>query len=108
MRNFLRHTDFLKRILTDPINLLLIALLLVLAYLILWPFFELILQTITWGDGDRRLSRDAVPGEHTWFHWLQVTASPLSSKILYEPLINTLKTGLISTVLALLAGGMLA
>ena len=108
METLLIRSDFLTKTLKDPVNLLLIALLAVLSYLILWPFFELILQTITWGDGDRRLSRAAIPGEHTWFHWLQVTASPLSSKILYEPLINTLKTGLISTVLALLAGGMLA
>ena len=108
METLLIRSDFLTKTLKDPVNLLLIALLAVLSYLILWPFFELILQTITWGDGDRRLSRAAIPGEHTWFHWLQVTASPLSAKILYEPLINTLKTGLISTVLALLAGGMLA
>ncbi|MGB1849421.1 MAG: ABC transporter permease, partial [Litorivicinaceae bacterium] len=65
-------------------------------------------HTITWGDGDRRLSRDAVPGEYTWFHWLQVTASPLSERMLYAPLVNTLITGVISTVIALIVGGGLA
>ena len=66
------------------------------------------MHTITWGDGDRRLSRDAVPGEYTWFHWLQVTASPLSERMLYAPLVNTLITGIISTVIALIVGGGLA
>ena len=80
----------------------------ILFYLVLWPFLELVLHTITWGDGDRRLSRDAVPGEYTWFHWLQVTASPLSERMLYAPLVNTLITGIISTVIALIVGGGLA
>jgi len=74
----------------------------------LWPFFQLVLETLTWGEGDRRLSRDAVPGEFTWFHWLQATASPISEKMLYSPLLNTLITGVISTILALSAGGVLA
>ena len=48
METLLIRSDFLTKTLKDPVNLLLIALLAVLSYLILWPFFELILQTITW------------------------------------------------------------
>jgi iron(III) transport system permease protein len=105
------HSPFdsiLRRLLLDPVNLALALLLVVLSYLILWPFFQLVMETLTWGDGDRRLSRDAVPGEFTWFHWLQATASPIAGKMLYGPLLNTLLTGAISTVMALCAGGILA
>ena len=98
----------LRRLLLDPVNVALALLLVVLTYLILWPFFQLVLETLTWGDGDRRLSRDAIPGEFTWFHWLQATASPIAGKMLYGPLINTLVTGAVSTVLALSTGGILA
>lgn len=98
----------LMRLILDPVNILLMILLGILFYLVLWPFLELVLHTITWGDGDRRLSRDAVPGEYTWFHWLQVTASPLSERMLYAPLVNTMITGVISTVIALIVGGGLA
>jgi iron(III) transport system permease protein len=98
----------IRQFLLNPVNIALTLLLLVLSYLVLWPFFQLVLETLTWGEGDRRLSRDAVPGEFTWFHWLQATASPISEKMLYSPLVNTLITGMISTVLALLAGGTLA
>ena len=98
----------IRRLLLNPINIALAVLLMVLAYLVLWPFFQLVLETLTWGEGDRRLSRDAVPGEFTWFHWLQATASPISEKMLYSPLLNTLITGVISTILALSAGGVLA
>ena len=98
----------IRRLLLNPVNIALALLLIVLAYLVLWPFFQLVLETLTWGEGDRRLSRDAVPGEFTWFHWLQATASPISEKMLYSPLLNTLITGVISTILALSAGGVLA
>ena len=103
-----RFDSALRRLLLDPVNVALALLLLVLTYLILWPFFQLVLETLTWGDGDRRLSRDAIPGEFTWFHWLQATASPIAGKMLYGPLINTLVTGAVSTVLALSTGGILA
>ena len=103
-----RRDSPLMRLILDPVNILLMILLGILFYLVLWPFLELVLHTITWGDGDRRLSRDAVPGEYTWFHWLQVTASPLSERMLYAPLVNTLITGIISTVIALIVGGGLA
>ena len=103
-----RFDSALRRLLLDPVNVALALLLLVLTYLILWPFFQLVLETLTWGDGDRRLSRDAVPGEFTWFHWLQATASPIAGKMLYGPLINTLVTGAVSTVMALSTGGILA
>ena len=98
----------IRRLLLNPVNIALALLLIVLAYLVLWPFFQLVLETLTLGEGDRRLSRDAVPGEFTWFHWLQATASPISEKMLYSPLLNTLITGVISTILALSAGGVLA
>ena len=106
--HYSRFDSILRRLLLDPVNLALALLLVVLSYLILWPFFQLVMETLTWGDGDRRLSRDAVPGEFTWFHWLQATASPIAGKMLYGPLLNTLLTGAISTVMALFAGGILA
>ncbi|EKF20550.1 ABC transporter permease [Nitratireductor pacificus] len=96
------------RKLLDPVNILMIGFLAVLAYLVIWPFIQLVVHTLTWGDTDRRLSPDAIPGAFTWFHWLQATAGPLSGKMLYGPLVNTLVTGIASTILALLAGGMLA
>jgi phosphotransferase system glucose/maltose/N-acetylglucosamine-specific IIC component len=42
-------------LLLNPVNIALALLLVVLAYLVLWPFFQLVLETLTWGEGDRRL-----------------------------------------------------
>ncbi|MDE0212296.1 MAG: iron ABC transporter permease [Boseongicola sp.] len=98
----------LRRGVIDPVNIIMLIMLSVLAYLVVWPFVQLVIETLTWGDGDRRISRDAVPGEFTWFHWLQATTGPLSAKMLYGPLMNTMLTGVASTILALVAGGVLA
>ena len=101
-------TKRFQRTITDPVNIAILLLLAILSYLIIWPFVQLMVETLTWSDGDRRISRDAVPGKFTWFHWLQATTGPLSAKMLYEPLVNTLKTGITATILALLSGGLLA
>lgn len=96
------------RRLADPVNILMLILLAILAFLVLWPFVQLVIETLTWGEGDRRVSRDAVPGEFTWFHWQQAITGSISDKMLYGPLVNTMKTGIAATVMALLAGGVLA
>lgn len=112
MSNFTTQKNWfdgaIRGLLLNPVNIALALLLVVLAYLVLWPFFQLVIETLTWGEGDRRLSRDAVPGEFTWFHWLQATSSPIAGKMLYGPLKNTLITGIIATIIALSAGGILA
>lgn len=112
MSNFTTQKNWfdgaIRGLLLNPVNIALALLLVVLAYLVLWPFFQLVIETLTWGEGDRRLSRDAVPGEFTWFHWLQATASPIAGKMLYGPLKNTLITGIIATIIALSVGGILA
>jgi len=112
MSNFTTQKNWfdgaIRGLLLNPVNIALALLLVVLAYLVLWPFFQLVIETLTWGEGDRRLSRDAVPGEFTWFHWLQATSSPIAGKMLYGPLKNTLITGIIATIIALSVGGILA
>ena len=60
-----------RRAIIDPVNITMLLLLAVLAYLVVWPFVQLLIETLTWGQGDRRISRQAVPGKFTWFHWLQ-------------------------------------
>ena len=97
-----------KKAVADPVNLVMLILLVILAYLVIWPFIQLLIETLTWGDRDRRISPDAVPGKFTSFYWQQATSGALSRKMLYGPLLNTLITGVTATIMALLAGGILA
>lgn len=93
---------------TSPQFLVSIALLAVLVYLVLVPLAQLIWRTVTWGEGDRRLSPAAVEGEVTGFHWMEAFSGPSSNAMLFEPLANSLFTGLFAAVFALLLGGVLA
>jgi iron(III) transport system permease protein len=91
-----------------PVNLVGAGLLIVLSYLILLPLFQLILRTVIWGPGDQRISKAAVEGEFTLFHWNEAVAGGLSLDMLYIPLMNTMVTGVFSAVLALVLGSLLA
>lgn len=103
-----RRLNRIWRRVSSPQFILIIILLIVLGYLILVPLFSLINETLVWGEGDYRLSPDAVPGEFTLAHWQRVLTGNLSEKLLLEPLGNTLITGIITSVLSLLIGGILA
>ncbi len=101
------RNKFLSR-LTSAQFLIAVGLLIVLAYLVIYPLFELIWRTLVWGAGDRRFNRSAVEGEFTSHHWYEIFFGGSSSSMLLDPLWNTMVTGGAAAVLALLMGGLLA
>ena len=44
-----------KKAVTDPVNLVMLILLVILAYLVIWPFIQLLIETLIWGDRDLSL-----------------------------------------------------
>jgi iron(III) transport system permease protein len=94
--------------LTSPQFIISVLLLVGLFYLILVPLYGIIDRTITWGDTDIRMSREAVPGQYTLFHWKNILLGRAAKKFFYEPLVNAFFTGSIAAVLALLVGGILS
>jgi iron(III) transport system permease protein len=85
-----------------------IVLLVVLAYLVLIPLYGIVERTLTWENTDIRMSRDAVPGEFTLFHWKNIILGRVANSFFFKPLVNTLITGSIAAVIALLLGGLLS
>jgi iron(III) transport system permease protein len=102
----LRHQ--IGRMLRDPAYWVSFGLLLLIGFLVLLPTWKLVIRTLTWGEGDRRISPDAVPGEWTLFHWEEAFISPISESMLYEPLMNSMVTGGTAALLALILGAVLA
>lgn len=94
--------------LRSPQTIIMVVLILALGYLVLVPVFNLAWHTLTWGDGDLRLSPNAVPGEFTLAHWKRVLTGGTAQELLFEPLKNTLLVGVCSSILSLLLGGLLA
>jgi iron(III) transport system permease protein len=103
-----RWINYARARATSPQFLISIALLAALVYLVLVPLVGLIWRTFTWGEGDHRFSPAAVPGDVTGFHWMEAFSGPSSNALLFEPLSNSLITGLFAAVFALLLGAILA
>ena len=98
----------IKQQLKTPEFIISVILILVLSYLVLVPVFNLTWRTLSWAPGDTRISRDAVPGKFTLAHWDRILFGSVSSKMVWQPLANTLVTGTIAAIGALLLGGGLA
>lgn len=103
-----RWTNSLKRRIRRPEFIISVVLIIVLSYLILVPLFNLAWRTFSWGPGDSRISRDAVPGQFTLAHWERLLFGRVSTKMVWQPLANTMLTGTIAAACALLLGGGLA
>jgi iron(III) transport system permease protein len=97
----------LGRISTSPQTILLFLILVFLAYLIVLPLINLAWTTFTWGEGDFRLSPEAVPGQFTLEHWKRVAFGQQADRLLFEPLRHTLLVGVVASALAMALGGFL-
>ena len=82
-------------------------LIIILGYLILVPLGHMLRDSFI-GSSPMRLSRQAVPGKLTTFHWARVLKSDISEVMFYAPLRNTLVTGLSGSLLAVFVGVILA
>ena len=85
-----------------------LILILIITVLVVVPFFQMVFDTLVWHEGDTRISREARPGEWTFFHYTRVFASSLSRNIFYRPLVNSLTTSLAVSILAMTIGGLMA
>jgi len=85
-----------------------LALVLIITALVVVPFFQMVYDTAVWQEGDRRISREARPGQWTLFHYTRVFSGPLSRNIFYRPLLNSLTTSLAISFLAMTIGGVMA
>jgi iron(III) transport system permease protein len=103
-----RWKNNLKRQIRTPEFTISVVLIVVLSYLILVPLFNLTWRTLTWGTGDARISSEAVPGKFTLAHWDRVLFGRVSTKMVWQPLANTMVTGTTAALCALLLGGGLA
>jgi len=103
-----RWKNSAKRQLRSPEFIISVVLIIVLSYLVLVPLFNLAWRTFSWGPGDQRISRQAVPGQFTIAHWDRVLFGRVSNKMVWQPLGHTMLTGTIAAAAALLLGGTFA
>ncbi len=107
MNTLIRARRRLSRI-ASPQYILALLILIVLAYLVLVPLANMVWATLTWGEGDFRISPDAVPGEFKLAHWERVLLGSQADDLLLVPLRNSLLVGGLASIMALGIGGLFA
>jgi len=100
--------NLLVSLFTNPYNVISLVSLILLAYLIIVPLWEIVNTSVRWQPKDARISELAVPGALTLFHWKNMFAGEISRALLWEPLANSLLVALSVSGLSLLLGGLIA
>lgn len=99
----------LKYFFRKPHNIILVLLFVSLAFLTLVPLFSLIRDTFIVHPSEIMSVRGAKINDVTLFHWKKVFLDGTKSfKLFYEPLWNTLKVSLFSSIIAIFLGGSFA
>lgn len=90
-----------------PQNLILVILTIILAYLVLWPLFYILRDTVIVHASEvTRVKQDM--DTFTWYHWLKTFASKDTNKTFVIPLINSLLCAVLSCTIAIFFGGLFA
>ncbi|MHB0896680.1 MAG: ABC transporter permease [Spirochaetales bacterium] len=105
MKSINRFRAFIKK----PHNIILVVLVAALAYLTLFPLVSLIRDTFIVHPSEIMSVKHAKVGDVTLFHWRKVFLDgERSLKLFYQPLWNTVKVSLYSSLLAIFLGGAVA
>lgn len=100
-----RFRAFIKK----PHNVILVILAIALAYLTLFPLVSLVRDTFIVHPSEIMSVKQAKVNDVTLFHWRKVFLDgERSLKLFYQPLWNTVKVSLYSSIIAILLGGAVA
>ena len=103
-----RLQNQIKAVVTNPYNIIVLVAIILLAYLIVIPLFEMISTSMTLAQKDVRRVDGGEVGQFTLYYWQRLLASDMSKAILWVPLRNSLMIGVCVSVFAIGTGSILA
>lgn len=103
-----RMKNVLRGGVRNPYNIMLAVSVILMVYLIIIPLAQMVFQTFTLAAADVRRIAGASKGDWTIYYWKRVLASPISKKMLYQPLGNSLLIGLSTGCLGVAIGSLFA
>ena len=106
-----RKKRFINRIrntFTNPYNILVLAAVITLGYLVVWPLLQMILTTFQLSTADARRVAGAKAGDWSLYYWMRVFSSNVSSKLFWKPLSHSLLIASCVSVTCILLGGVTA
>ena len=104
---FWRMANMVKQFFTNPMNILLLACLIVLGYLMLYPLVEIVDTSFSVARGEAKKLKLEV-GAFTTFYWKRCFAEQVSETLFYTPFKNSMLVAACSTVVSVLAGSLIA
>lgn len=96
------------RWLADPKVFLSLIMLALMVYLIIIPLFRMVNTTLTFQEKDVITNHDATVGQYTFYHWIRMLTSKISTVMLYAPLQHSLVTSAGATLIAMTLGCLMA
>jgi iron(III) transport system permease protein len=103
-----KYKNIVKNAVTNPYYVISIISIILLAYLILVPLWEMISTTFKWQAQDVKLVKGAVAGGITLNYWKSALGSMISKNLFYKPLLNSVVIASLVSVLSIILGGLLA
>ncbi|MDO4316008.1 MAG: iron ABC transporter permease [Oscillospiraceae bacterium] len=102
-----RLKNLILNVLRNPFNMIVLISLIVLFCLIIIPLLTMIKSTFTLAQGELRRV-DGKVGDFTLYYWKYMIASSMSKAVLWEPLLNSLFCGAMTTLISVPLGSVLA
>ena len=94
--------------LTTPYNLMTIAAIVLLSYLILFPLAEMIISSFTLAKVDVKAIRGSHAGQATLYYWKRIFHSMISQNMFWRPLGHSLIIAAMTSFLCIVLGSALA
>ena len=102
-----RTANIIKRFISNPMNILILACMVVLGYLMIYPLVEIIDTTFSVARGEAKKLGQEV-GSFTMFYWKRCFADKVSKSLFYTPFKNSLTVAFFSTIFAVFTGTLTA
>ena len=102
-----RLKNLILNVVKNPFNMIVLVSLIVLFCLIVIPLLTMIKSTFTLAQSELRRV-DGKVGDFTLYYWKYMLASKLSKAVLWEPLMNSLFCGAMTTLISVPLGSVLA
>ncbi len=103
-----RLKNNILNVITNPYNLIVLAVILLLTYLIIVPLFDMLMTTFKVVQRDMRRIPGSKVGDLTLYYWNRLLLSDVSSSLLYKPLVNSLLIAACVSVFSIMLGASLA
>lgn len=104
---FKKVLNAVKRFFLNPANVILVVFLLVLAFMIFYPLFTLIVSTFS-VSSIQETAFGVMMGQTTGLWWQRLFASDMSTVYFWKPLLNSILMSILASVIAIVYGGSVA